>query len=144
MKRSQAREYLMQLIFQMEAQKDYSGDNLELFYEDHTIENNQLQYFEGMLSCWLNNRQEADRLIEDNSRGWRIGRIAKTDLAILRLAITELCFSAELPEELKVPEGVAISEAVRIAKLYGTEDSGRFVNGILGKISRDKRPEGEL
>lgn len=72
---------------------------------------------------------EIDELIETYSQGWTIDRMPALDRAIIRLGIWEVLFNDE------VPDGVAISEAVELATLYSTEDSGSFVNGLLGRIA---------
>ena len=78
--------------------------------------------------------QEIDRTIAAHSEGWTVDRMASVDRTVLRVATYELAFGGE------VPVGVAIDEAVRAAKDLSTEDSGRFVNGILGKIARELDP----
>lgn len=72
---------------------------------------------------------ELDRLIGAHAEGWRVGRMAALDRTILRVACYELRYPGD------VPVAVAIDEAVRTAKELSTEDSGRFVNGILGKVA---------
>jgi len=78
--------------------------------------------------------EEIDRTIAAHSEGWTVDRMASVDRTVLRVATYELAFGGE------VPVGVAIDEAVRAAKDLSTEDSGRFVNGILGKIARELDP----
>ena len=77
-------------------------------------------------------REKVERLIDEkisaNAKGWKIERIAKAELAILRLAVYEALY------EESVPVGVAVNEAVELAKEYGGENGAAFVNGILGKI----------
>jgi N utilization substance protein B len=77
---------------------------------------------------------EIDATIAAHSEGWTVDRMASVDRTILRVAAYELAFGGE------VPVGVAIDEAVRAAKDLSTEDSGRFVNGVLGKIARELDP----
>jgi N utilization substance protein B len=79
--------------------------------------------------------QELDALIGEYAEGWTVPRMASVDRTILRVACYELRFRDD------VPVGAAIDEAVRAAKELSTEDSGRFVNGILGKIARDPATE---
>ena len=79
-------------------------------------------------------RDRIDELIGRFSRDWRLERMPAVDRAVLRLAVFEL---AELPD---VPTAAAISEAVELAKRYSTEDSGRFVNGLLARIAAELRP----
>lgn len=69
-----------------------------------------------------------DEKIAGNARGWKLNRIAKAELAILRLAVFEALYDEN------VPVGVAINEAVELAKMYGEDNGYVFVNGILGKI----------
>jgi N utilization substance protein B len=83
------------------------------------------------------NREAVDELISKYSSGWKISRMDKTDLAALRVAVTEIKFLSGSD----VPEKAAINEAVEIAKKYGGEGSGKFVNGILGSISRAEKED---
>jgi len=77
---------------------------------------------------------EIDRTVAAHSEGWTVDRMASVDRTVLRVATYELAFGGQ------VPVGAAIDEAVRAAKDLSTEDSGRFVNGILGKIARELNP----
>ena len=74
-------------------------------------------------------RDEIDELISSYAQGWTIERMPNVDRAVLRLASWELLHNSE------VPAAVAIDEAVELAKQYSTDDSARFVNGVLGKIA---------
>lgn len=76
----------------------------------------------------INHLQQLDEQIELLSEGWKLKRIGKAELAILRLAIYEI------QQDKEIPVGVAINEAVELAKQYGTEKSSKFINGILGKL----------
>lgn len=78
-------------------------------------------------------RDEIDELIMTYAQGWSIERMPNVDRALLRLASWEILFNAE------VPTAVAIDEAVELAKEYSTDDSSRFVNGVLGKIADHAR-----
>jgi N utilization substance protein B len=80
---------------------------------------------------------ELDGLIRRFSKGWSLERMPVVDRALLRIAVFEL---GHLPD---VPKAVAISEAVELAKQYSTDDSGRFVNGMLSAIAAELRPVGE-
>jgi N utilization substance protein B len=79
---------------------------------------------------------EIDRLIGGYTEGWSVGRLAAVDRAVLRVACHELVSRAD------IPPAVAIDEAVAAAKELSTEDSGRFVNGVLGRIARDRAGAG--
>jgi len=135
MTRTAAREFIMQNIFQMEAQNTYTEESYQHFIELNTDEplDTQEQFIEDVCKAFIERKTEVDELIEKYSKGWKISRLAKVDLAVLRMCITESYF---LSEDKKTPVGAAINEAVKIVKKYGSEDSGKFVNGILGEISR--------
>ncbi|MDO4619710.1 MAG: transcription antitermination factor NusB [Lachnospiraceae bacterium] len=81
-------------------------------------------------SALISHIAEIDELLNRVARGWKTQRFASCDLAILRLAVYEMRFDE------KIPAGVAINEAVELAKLYGGEESPSFINGILGEIAR--------
>lgn len=132
MKRSQARELAMQLLFSMEARNDFSPECKDAFLEFYPPEN-QKNYVNSVYGAFADHMEEVDAAIEANAEHWHKDRIAKVDLAVLRVAIAEMAF-AEDP----MPEGVAINEAVNIAKKFGSEESGRFVNGVLGNYSRSR------
>jgi len=78
----------------------------------------------------LNNLTQIDKYIAETSEAWDISRISKIDLAIMRLAVYEIL------HDPNISEGVAINEAVELAKVFSTEDGSKFVNGVLGKIAR--------
>ena len=75
------------------------------------------------------NLEEIDAVIASNSRGWKLERLSRVALAILRLAICEIKFYDD------IPVSVSINEAVELTKIYGTDDSPGFVNGVLGRVA---------
>lgn len=77
---------------------------------------------------------EIDAIIADHSRDWPLSRMPAIDRNLLRLAVFELT------DDEGAPVGVVIDEAVELAKIYSTEDSGRFVNGVLAAVARDRSP----
>jgi N utilization substance protein B len=76
-------------------------------------------------------RERIDRIIEQFSEGWKVSRMPSVDRNILRMAIYEMIFEDE------VPIAVSINEAVELAKFYSTDDARRFINGVLGRISKE-------
>lgn len=74
--------------------------------------------------------EEIDRMLNSTARGWKTSRFNSCDLAVLRVAVYELIFDES------IPDGVAINEAVELAKLYGGDESPSFINGILGELAR--------
>lgn len=94
-------------------------------------------FIEGILRGVEGRQHEIDQRLSEHSHGWTLERMPATDRAILRMATYELGWCSE------VPTAVAISEAVELAKAYSTEDSGRFVNGVLSAIAGEVREAGE-
>lgn len=132
MRRTEARELFMQLLFQMEVQNDFGREIKARFVRENLPESNQLQYFDSLYESTVTNLETIDQKIEACSENWKIKRMAKVDLAILRLAVAEILYLDE------IPNSASINEAVDMAKKFGGDDSGKFVNGILGKVVRTK------
>lgn len=95
----------------------------------------QRAYIETVVSGVANREEELNAVIQQYSIGWDVGRISKLTRSIMQLAIFEIQYVDD------VPVGAAISEAVRIAKLYDGNDTGAFVNGILGSFARSLNAE---
>ena len=132
MTRTEARELLMQLLFEMEIQDDYGDQRKDRFLEEHFGQKNQRTYADILFQSIIEHLEEIDRQINDNSPVRTIERMSKVDLAILRTALGEISYQPD------VPDAVVINEAVNMAKKYSTEDSKKFINGILGKIVKEK------
>jgi len=135
MRRTEARELFMQLLFQMEVQNDYSQNIKEKFVQEHMKDSNQMEYFNLLFESAVNNLPAIDEKLEACSENWKISRMAKVDLAILRLSSAEIMYLED------VPDSASINEAVDMAKKFGGDDSGKFINGILGKVVRSKNAE---
>ena len=110
-------------------------DYISSEFEDETYSDNVKKYTAYLVEQTQNNSTFLNNLICEKSKNWDIKRIALIDNIILRLAIGEMLFVDEIP--LKV----SIAEAIEIAKLFSTKDSGRFVNGILDAIYHDIKNE---
>ena len=95
----------------------------------------QLQYIDSVVAGVANRTEELNEQIQKFSIGWDVSRISKLTRTIMQLAIFEILYVED------VPTGVAISEAVRLAKLYDGDDTGSFVNGILGSYARSLKTE---
>lgn len=131
MNRKLAREMVMKLIFQMDIQNDFSDEIVERFLEE-LPDDNQILYIKKSAQQFVENKNQIDKLIEENSKGWKFNRIGKVDLTILRVAITEIYYMDEIPEI------VSINEAVELAKTFSTDESSSFINGVLGSIIEKK------
>lgn len=88
------------------------------------------RFFYELVRGTLKNIEKIDDVIKNNLKSWTMDRIAKVDLTILRMAIYELLYSED------VPHSVAINEAIELGKEFGTDESGSFINGVLGRIQR--------
>ena len=95
----------------------------------------QMAYIDCVVSGVANRADELNAAIQKYSIGWDISRISKLARTIMQLAIFEICYVED------VPTGVAISEAVRMAKMYDGDDTSAFINGILGAYARDLTAE---
>lgn len=134
MDRSSKRELAFKLIYSLEIQKNMEEEQIEIFFEENEITNNEeKEFIKTIFEGLINNKSEIEELIQSNLKEkWTIDRISKIDLAILKVAIYELIYS-------KVPYKVVINEAVELAKKYGDDSSKSFVNGILASIVKDKK-----
>ncbi|WP_422486732.1 transcription antitermination factor NusB [Gudongella sp. DL1XJH-153] len=130
MGRKQAREGAMQLLFQMDSNEDFTKENLEMYLENFPFDKGETDYIEAVVKGVLENREEIDNSIQENLQGWLLDRIARVDLATLRLAIFEIKHMKDIPIE------VSINEAIEIAKKYSTDESYKYVNGVLGGFVR--------
>lgn len=129
MGRRTSRELSMKLLYQMEIQKDGIKEQIEDFISENNINGEDREFICELIDGVLKNKRDIDNLIEKNLKGWKIDRISKIDLSILRLAIHEILNRPD------IPLSVSINEAIELAKKYSTEESGAFINGVLGKIA---------
>lgn len=127
MTRSEAREQAFFVLF--EKIFDNEATITEIVTKAEEAELIKINSFaEKTLKIVEENAGAIDALIDEHSKQWSLQRLPKVSLAILRLAIGEIKFNDD------VPAGVAVNEAVELAKKYGTADDASFVNGLLGTI----------
>ena len=142
MTRRQIREEIFKIIFQADfhAQEDLP-EQVDLFLQDESEpeketeefpvksdkELEQEKYISDKSSDIFAHVEEIDAIIDEAVEGWKTSRMAKVDLSLIRLAVYEIRYE-------KLPKGVAINEAVELAKTYGTDQSAGFVNGVLARI----------
>lgn len=131
MGRHEQREQVFMLLFRVEFHDPAEmPDQIRLFFEDNEAVSSRkdLDYIQARCQAVRDKLPEIDRLINENTEGWDTTRMGKVELTILRLGVYEMRYDDE------IPAGVAIDEAVEIAKKYGQENSGGFVNAIMAKI----------
>ena len=126
----------VQAIYMAEANtQEAIQDTLDLFFMNQDEPRSFYKFAETLIRGTLVHLQEIDKTIKKYAQNWALDRIAKTDLAILRLAIYELFFRNDIPPI------VSINEAIELTKILSNDESKRFVNGILDKVKSDlKRP----
>ena len=131
MKRTELRDHIFKLVFEMEfnSAEDMQAQT-ELYLgglED--AKEKDLEYIRDKAEQIGRKLSEIDKLINETVKGWKTTRMNKADLSILRLAVYEMRWDDD------VPVGVAIDEAVELAKRYSSEDGPSFINGVLAKLA---------
>ena len=133
MTRRQYRENVFKLLFRAEFydEEEYKGQ-IDSFPSDDTeleIEDDEAQKIKDKVERIYEKIDEIDDILNEVSKGWKVNRMGKTELTILRLAVYEIKYDDD------IPTSVAINEAVELSKKYGQEDAGAFVNGVLSKVA---------
>ncbi|MDQ1909523.1 transcription antitermination factor NusB [Paenibacillus sp. GD4] len=141
MRRRLARELAVQSLYQMEMNEVPLREAIvhvieEASNEDEaqlTKEKDQIapQFVTELVEGTVQNKQQIDSLLADYLKGWQMDRLSRVDREILRLATYEMVYREDVPPK------VVVNEAIEMAKNFGTEESGKFVNGVLGKMIKD-------
>ncbi len=127
-KRRKSRQSALQVLYQWDLASQDARKALLRFESRSSSKEGIDPFLEKLVQGVLDHCQEIDRLIEQYSEHWRLGRIAPIDRNILRIAIFELVYCDEIPPK------VTLNEAVELGKEYGSDESGSFINGILDRI----------
>ncbi len=127
MSRKEAREIAFKILYQLEVLNDFENPDIEKYIKDVKL-GDQEEYVKTLIANIRVNKEKIDTMINDNSKGWPLPRIAKIDLTLLRVAIAESLYIDDVPTK------VAINEAIELAKRYSDERSPKFINAVLGKI----------
>ena len=142
MTRRQARELALQALFQLDFNPDKDEINSREVQEkaieaaiaelkDSAVNSRSRKFIERLVYGTMTFREEIDKLINDAAKDWKVSRMAGVDRNIARMAVYELKFDDE-----KTDVGVVVNEAVELAKKYGTDDSSRFINGVLAGVNK--------
>ena len=129
-KRTRAREYALQLLYQADVTRSASGEALEEFWLHHDVPLEVREFAGALVAGTLAHREEIDQIIARHANNWQIGRMAVVDRNILRMGAFELLYAEDVPPK------VSLNEAVELAKRFGDEESSKFVNGILDTIHK--------
>ena len=149
MKRSTARELAIQLSFAAASAGTEPGELMDRFFEKEHYDSlsaeqelcaeypdeRALEYIRRLTCLTAENRSEIDGFIERYARGWKVERISRTALAVMRCAICEILYMED------IPNAAAINEAVELDKNYDDPDTVAFVNGVLGGFMRGEFPQ---
>lgn len=131
-KRTRARKIVMDVLYHLEIEACSVDTALQPYREE--LENSSIADFVRQeIDGVLTHKKELDKMLDDSAEGWSISRMPVLDRNILRIGLYEILYDRD------IPESVSINEAVEMANMYSTEDSGRFVNGILGRLVKDSK-----
>jgi len=132
MNRRSLREQVFKLLFRVEFNaKEEMEEQCRLFleHEDVEISEKDAEHIIGKYQAIYGKLEEIDSMINEKAKGWSTDRMGKVELTIIRLAVYEMKFDET------IPEGVAINEAVELAKKFGQDESAGFINGVLAKFA---------
>lgn len=123
-----SREQALQALFYIDVHGESDEDPVDLFCSVFAKENTAGAFFHRLIKGVMDHRAAIDAVIERFSSNWKLSRMSCVDRNVLRLATFELLYCADIPPK------VSINEAIDVAKRFGTEESGAFINGILDSI----------
>lgn len=130
MNRREIREQIFKMLFQTEFyEKEEIEEQIQISMEElEEKDEGKRTYIEQKLREIYRRQEEIDAAVNEKVTDWKTSRMAKVDLALIRLAVYEIKYEAE------IPTGVAINEAVELAKVYSSDGAPSFVNGVLAKL----------
>ncbi|MGU8235797.1 transcription antitermination factor NusB [Clostridium perfringens] len=133
MNRVKSREYLLQLAYQMEITSETALETFNSFMENEDISKDDLDlaYIKSGLLGIEENKEKLDSLIESQLVKWKLNRISKVNLSILRISAYEILFAEDVPGK------VSINEAIELCKKYSDNKSVSFINGVLDKVYKN-------
>jgi transcription antitermination protein NusB len=126
--RRRAREIALQVLYQLEIGQGDPGEVLDLYWENFHPSPRAREFCQKLVEGVRRSQDQIDPFLEENSENWSLKRMAAVDRNILRLATFELLYCPDIPFK------ATLNEAIELAKKFGTDDSGAFINGILDKI----------
>lgn len=132
MKRRRAREYALQILFQIDFKgKKIANKDLEAFWSDKDVSEDIKKFTEALVKGTLQRLDEIDSKIEKVAENWILNRMAAVDRNILRFAAYEILYRKD------IPLAVTINEAIEIAKKFSTSEAAPFINGILDRLAKE-------
>lgn len=131
MSRRKAREAVLRVLYQKDVGNTDPNKSLPQTIEELKLSDAGAEFARRLVFGLLGNLESIDDVLRKRAREWSLERMANIDRNILRMALYEILFMAD------IPESVSINEAIELAKKYSTEESGRFINGVLGNVVRE-------
>lgn len=133
MNRRKSREIAMKLLYQISINEEKIDDVIESFkeYTEENIDDVDFEYIKEVLDGVENNSNEIDGKIEANLVKWKLNRISKINLAILRVCVYEIVYMEDIPVK------VSVNEAIELAKKYSEDKAPKFINGVLGNFVKE-------
>lgn len=137
MNRRKSRETAMKLSYEMSIKKDKVEEVLENFKENTEVDLNELdmEYITRILKGVEDNTEFLDKKIEEKLINWKLNRLSKIDLAILRISVYELLFENDIPNR------VSVNEAIELAKKFSPDATGGFINAVLDRFIKEDETE---
>ena len=131
MSRTELREHIFRMLFRIEFNSKEEMKEQEAFYFEELPEatDKEQEYILTKYRLIMDKKEEIDTLLNEITEGWKTSRMNRVDLTILRLATYEIKWDED------IPTGVAINEAVELAKKYSSDDGPSFINGVLAKVA---------
>lgn len=131
MSRREIREHLFRMLFRKDFHEDVElNEQIELYFSlIEKPKDKEIEELTNRFNLIIEKLDVIDSIIEDAASGWKLNRLGKVDLTLLRIATYEIKFDDDIPTP------VAINEAVEIAKIFGEDNSPSFINGVLAKIA---------
>ena len=133
--RRMARECALQCLYYADSAKMLDGDKVEPYVEDFQRElGENFPFCQDLVEGTTRHLPQIDTLVSKYARNWNIDRMSVVDRSILRMAAYELVYSRE-----KTPVPAVIDEAIELAKKYSTDNSGKFINGLLDQLKKERK-----
>ena len=129
---SKMREYAFMLIYELEIQKEFNEENIDIFIANNDIDDkNARKYIRKVVRGIKENETQIEKIISEKLKPeWPMERISKINIALLKLSIYEMIYA-------EVPYKVAINEVIELAKAYGDDNSASFINGVLANVVKE-------
>jgi N utilization substance protein B len=135
--RRKAREVALQVLYTLDVQKTDLREAIDRFWANFDAPEEARKFSTFLIEGVWNNKERIDDLISGSSENWSMSRMSRVDKSILRMAVYELMFCEDIPPK------VTLNEAIDLGKVYGSENSGAFINGILDALYGKLRKKNE-